>query len=115
MQVDCVRTTNEALALLETTPSGQEPAYDVILKEHEPPQANACRLLRRMAESGLLARIPVVCECTTRHTRQKQKPRIVVALTLGDSNVSRFCTFLAPSIPNRTSDLTTARSDPLQW
>jgi len=45
-----------------TTPcvDGAERPFDMVLKEHEPPQVNACRLLRRMAAAHLLHRFPVV-------------------------------------------------------
>ena len=60
-----MKTARDALQLIA---SGQgnlwdkESQFDIILKEHEPPAANACRLLRKMARSEVLRRIPVVGE-----------------------------------------------------
>ena len=64
MQVHSVRTSKEALELLAPAASGDvEAPFDIIIKEHEPQDgANACRLLRRMARTTLLAKCPVVCE-----------------------------------------------------
>lgn len=52
------------VARLATSPSArwlQHPLSHA--PQHEPPQANGCRLLRKMARSSLLASIPVVREC----------------------------------------------------
>jgi hypothetical protein len=61
-----VRTSKEALELLAPAAASGEMQlpFDMILKEHEPQLgANACRLLRKLARTDLLTRIPVVCEC----------------------------------------------------
>lgn len=58
----CVRTSKEALQLLAPVAAGGPVPYDIILKEHNPPEANACRLLRKMARADLLSLIPVVCK-----------------------------------------------------
>ncbi len=55
-QVSSVATTKEAL---ELACSESECPIDIILKEHEPPEVNAHRLLRA---KDLLAKVPVVCE-----------------------------------------------------
>ena len=59
-----MRTSKEALELLApAASSGDQMPFDLILKEHEPQNgANSCRLLRKMARTDLLAKIPVVCE-----------------------------------------------------
>ena len=60
-----MRTSKEALELLAPAASSdvEAPPFDIIIKEHEPQDgANACRLLRRMARTTLLAKCPVVCE-----------------------------------------------------
>ena len=63
-QVEAVRTSKEALELLApAASSGDALPFDMVLKEHEPQNgANACRLLRKLARTDLLTRIPVVCE-----------------------------------------------------
>ena len=70
-QVSSVRSTKEALQLLAPAASGAELPFDLILKEHEPPEVNACRLLRRLSRTELLAKIPVVCECRAPATSQE--------------------------------------------
>ena len=58
-QVFAVQTSKAALQLL-AGPSAMP--FDIVLKEHDPPKANACRLLRRMARCDLLSKIPVIGE-----------------------------------------------------
>ena len=60
-QVHQCRTTKEAL--LQLAQQAPTAAYDLILKEHEPPRTDACKLLRRMAQADLLTTTPVVCKC----------------------------------------------------
>jgi CheY-like chemotaxis protein len=56
-----VKNTAEALQLLkEQQARDGAPGVDLILKEHDPPAANACRLLRRILEDDVLRTIPVV-------------------------------------------------------
>lgn len=43
-----MRTSKEALRLLEDQPG----AFDICLKDHDPPRTSACRLLRLMAASS---------------------------------------------------------------
>eukprot|EP00798_Chlamydomonas_sp_ICE-L_P031458 gene31458-6641_t len=74
--VVAVKTSKEALQLL--APMAAKCPFDLILKEHEPPVANACRLLRRMARSELLTRIPVVLMSS-----QDEREVVMKCLTLG--------------------------------
>ncbi len=55
--------SKEALLLLAAASSGEEAPYDMVIKEHEPPKVNAFKFLRKMAHSGLLAKVPVICKC----------------------------------------------------
>ncbi len=57
-QVTAVKTAREGLQLLLDAEHGA--GFDLVLKEHDPPGANACRLLKRMAKTEGLTRIPVV-------------------------------------------------------
>ncbi len=57
-QVTAVKTAREGLQLLVEAEHGSN--FDLVLKEHEPPGANACRLLKRMAKTDRLTRTPVV-------------------------------------------------------
>ncbi len=67
--VHAVKTSKEALTLLAPAASGSvEPAFDIILKEHEG-SASACRLLKQMARTELLAKVPVVGEREERSLR----------------------------------------------
>lgn len=62
MDVSC---TAEALQLLkEQQARDGAPGVDLILKEHDPPAANACRLLTRTLEDDVLRTVPVVGELT---------------------------------------------------
>lgn len=77
VQVTAVKTSKEALQHLvlgtmeNADTRGPEFAaqgdsqhlVDLVIKEHEPPAADAGRLLKRMARSELLRRIPVVGTC----------------------------------------------------
>ena len=57
--------TAEALQLLkEQQARDGAPGVDLILKEHDPPAANACRLLTRTLEDDVLRTVPVVGEVT---------------------------------------------------
>eukprot|EP00195_Chlamydomonas_chlamydogama_P005520 CAMPEP_0202894608 /NCGR_PEP_ID=MMETSP1392-20130828/3977_1 /ASSEMBLY_ACC=CAM_ASM_000868 /TAXON_ID=225041 /ORGANISM="Chlamydomonas chlamydogama, Strain SAG 11-48b" /LENGTH=1255 /DNA_ID=CAMNT_0049579353 /DNA_START=133 /DNA_END=3900 /DNA_ORIENTATION=+ len=76
--VTAVKTSKEAIGLLATHAGGADPPFDIILKEHEPPAANACRLLRKMARSELLATIPVVLMSS-----QDEREVVMKCLTLG--------------------------------
>lgn len=61
LQVMDVKGTAEAVQLLkEQQARDGAPGVDLILKEHDPPAANACRLLRRILEDDVLRTIPVV-------------------------------------------------------
>ena len=56
-----VKGTAEALQLLkEQQARDGAPGVDLILKEHNPPAANACRLLTRTLEDEVLRTVPVV-------------------------------------------------------
>lgn len=56
-----MKSTAEALQLLkEQQTRDGAPGVDLILKEHDPPAANACRLLRRTLEDDVLRTVPVV-------------------------------------------------------
>ncbi len=58
-----VKGTAEALQLLkEQQARDGAPGVDLILKEHDPPAANACRLLTRTLEDDVLRTVPVVGE-----------------------------------------------------
>lgn len=58
-----VKSTAEALQLLKDQQARDgAPGVDLILKEHDPPVANACRLLRRTLEDDVLRTVPVVGE-----------------------------------------------------
>lgn len=61
-QVTSVSTTDEALGLLDQHGLQEQPAFDLILKEHAPPKSDACRLLRKMAKMEGRINIPVVGE-----------------------------------------------------
>ena len=61
VQVMDVKGTAEALQLLkEQQARDGAPGVDLILKEHNPPAANACRLLTRTLEDDVLRTVPVV-------------------------------------------------------
>lgn len=63
VQVMEVKSTAEALQLLKDQQARDgAPGVDLILKEHDPPAANACRLLRRTLEDDVLRTVPVVGE-----------------------------------------------------
>ena len=56
-----MKGTAEALQLLkEQQARDGAPGVDLILKEHNPPAANACRLLTRTLEDDVLRTVPVV-------------------------------------------------------
>lgn len=60
-QVTAARTCKEAMQLLAThSLNGSEAPFDLILKDHEPPASNACRLLRKIAKTEHVRRIPVI-------------------------------------------------------
>jgi CheY-like chemotaxis protein len=59
-QVTAVPTTTAALHLLkEQQARDGAPGFDLILKDHDPPAANACRLLRRLVEDETLKTVPI--------------------------------------------------------
>lgn len=59
-QVTAVPTTTAALHLLkEQQARDGAPGFDLILKDHDPPAVNACRLLRRLVEDETLKTVPV--------------------------------------------------------
>ncbi len=61
-QVTAVRTSKEAFQCLSTF-AGEGRPFDLVLKEHEPPQSNACRFMLRMsAQSEHFRHTPVVGE-----------------------------------------------------
>jgi hypothetical protein len=66
-QVLDVKSTAEALQVLKEQQSrdGTNLGVDLILKEHDPPHSNACRLLGRILEDDVLRTIPVVGERPT--------------------------------------------------
>ena len=68
MQVLDVKSTAEALQVLKEQQSrdGSNLGVDLILKEHDPPHSNACRLLGRILEDDVLRTIPVVGERPSR-------------------------------------------------
>lgn len=58
-----MKGTAEALQLLkEQQARDGAPGVDLILKEHDPPAASACRLLTRTLEDEVLRTVPVVGE-----------------------------------------------------
>ncbi|KAK9817927.1 hypothetical protein WJX72_004443 [[Myrmecia] bisecta] len=60
-QVTAVKTGQEALQLLQKQQDLEDGLpFDLILKEHEPPAVNACRLLRKVLGDEVLRRVPVV-------------------------------------------------------
>lgn len=60
-----VKGTAEALQLLkEQQTRDGAPGVDLILKEHDPPAANACRLLTRTLEDDVLRTVPVIGKST---------------------------------------------------
>ena len=66
LQVMEVKSTAEALQLLKDQQARDgAPGVDLIMKEHDPPAANACRLLRRTLEDDVLRTVPVVGELLT--------------------------------------------------
>lgn len=75
LQVTAVKTSREAMQHLLPSHTGEEDEraagpqqavpVDLVIKEHEPPSADAGRLLRKMARNELLRRIPVVGEFGT--------------------------------------------------
>lgn len=62
-------TTKEALQLLSDGLAAGEAGYDLILKEHELPLTNACKLVRKLAQHESLRQIPVVGESSLRRKR----------------------------------------------
>lgn len=58
-QVTALKTAREALQLLARLSGSVEPPFDLILKEHEPPQADACRMMRKLNQLAI-GRIPLV-------------------------------------------------------
>ena len=62
-----MKSTAEALQVLKEQQSrnGSNLGVDLILKEHDPPHSNACRLLGRILEDEVLRTIPVVGERPT--------------------------------------------------
>ncbi|PNH02256.1 Two-component response regulator-like APRR1, partial [Tetrabaena socialis] len=75
-QVTAVKTAREGLQLLAGAEHGAN--FDLVLKEHEPPVANACRLLKRMAKTEGLARTPVVVTSS-----QDERETVMSCLSLG--------------------------------
>lgn len=60
-QVTEAKSTKEVLGLLAPRGTGQRPlSFDIVLKEHEPPRSNACRLLREFIQNDGLKSTPVV-------------------------------------------------------
>ena len=61
-QVLDVKSTAEALQVLKEQQArdAKSMGVDLILKEHDPPHSNACRLLGRILEDDVLRTIPVV-------------------------------------------------------
>ncbi|KAK9842574.1 hypothetical protein WJX81_006867 [Elliptochloris bilobata] len=60
-EVTAVPTTTAALHLLKRQQARSgSPQYDLILKDHDLPASNACRLLRRLVEDETLKTVPVV-------------------------------------------------------
>lgn len=72
VQVTVCKTGRECVHLLQNTPAQHQDTssghasplplfpFDLILKDHEPPLVDACRLLRRMARDPTLPAVPVV-------------------------------------------------------
>lgn len=72
IQVTVCKTGRECVHLLANTPVQHQDTssghasplplfpFDLILKDHEPPLVDACRLLRRMARDPTLPAVPVV-------------------------------------------------------
>ncbi len=62
-QATGVQTGSDALQLLraQLKESG-EPAFDIILKEHEPPHSNAAKFLRKLPADAVLRTVPVIGE-----------------------------------------------------
>ncbi|GIL54044.1 hypothetical protein Vafri_9600 [Volvox africanus] len=75
-QVTAVMTAREGLQLLLGAEHGA--GFDLVLKEHDPPGANACRLLKRMAKTEGLTRTPVVVTST-----QDERETVMSCLSLG--------------------------------
>eukprot|EP00894_Picocystis_sp_ML_P005316 jgi/Pico_ML_1/55833/g1467.t1 len=55
-QVTAVKHGRQALELLQKP----DAKYDLVIKEHEPPRVNGCKLLREMAKDEKLQAVPVV-------------------------------------------------------
>lgn len=56
VDVHSVKTSREALQLVDAAAAAEDEGedgggFDLILKEHEPPSASACRLLKRLAKT----------------------------------------------------------------
>mmetsp|Transcript_22589 Transcript_22589/g.57414 ORF Transcript_22589/g.57414 Transcript_22589/m.57414 type:complete len:1370 (-) Transcript_22589:1857-5966(-) len=87
-QVTAVKTSREAMQHLLPSHTGEEDEraagpqqavpVDLVIKEHEPPSADAGRLLRKMARNELLRRIPVVVMSS-----QDEREVVMNVLTLG--------------------------------
>eukprot|EP00803_Ostreobium_quekettii_P003173 evm.model.scf_4694.1 EVM.evm.TU.scf_4694.1 scf_4694:154-568(-) len=77
-----MKNTKEVVQALAVQRAADRPLpFDMVLKEHEPPSSNACRLLREFARRECLKTTPVVV-----FSRQDDRERVIECLRLGASD-----------------------------
>lgn len=64
--------------IIAAQPHDPAPPFDLILKDHEPPEVNACRLLRKLEDHPRTRRIPLVA-----YSSQESKDAVFRCLQAG--------------------------------
>ncbi|CAD7703355.1 unnamed protein product, partial [Ostreobium quekettii] len=81
-QVTSKKNTKEVIEALDVLRKSERSLpFDMVLKEHEPPSSNACRLLREFARDEGMKATPVVV-----FSRQDDRERVIECLRLGASD-----------------------------